>query len=158
MKHITIQKAMPLLFIMAVMGLMAFYSCRVTLVPPYDAAIKEQIDETAKAVDRFYLSMLELTKNTDGGREYQLFTGQYVEIEVELNSLLNKNRVRPLNENSVRICEITLQLWQKYKLEHKEDNSLPDGMIGLNRQTFADLFYAMQVAEKAKEIVTNPPK
>jgi len=158
MKNITIQKARPMLLIMAMISLMTFYSCRVTLVPPYDAAIKEQIDETAKAVDKFYLLMLETTSNSGGGRAYQNFAEGYVEIEVELNSLLNKNRVRPLNENSTRICEITLQLWQKYKLEHKEDNSLPDGMIELNRKTFADLFYAMQVAEKAKEIVTNPPK
>ncbi len=157
MKHITIQKTRPLLFIMALISLTAFYSCRVTLVPPYDAVIMEQIDETSKAVDKFYLIMLETTSNTGGERSYELFAEDYVNIEVELNSLLNKNKVRPLNDNSIRICEITLQLWQKYKLEHKEDNSLPDGMIELNRQTFSDLFYAMQVAEKAKEIVTNPP-
>lgn len=146
-----------MLFIMALISLTAIYSCRVTLVPPYDAVIMEQIDETSKAVDKFYLIMLETTSNTGGERSYELFAEDYVNIEVELNSLLNKNKVRPLNENSTRICEITLQLWQKYKMEHKEDNSLPDGMIELNRQTFSDLFYAMQVAEKAKEIVTNPP-
>jgi hypothetical protein len=157
MKHITIEKARPMLFIMALISLLAFYSCRVTLVPPYDAVIMEQIDETSKAVDKFYLVMLETTSNTSGGRAYELFAEEYVIIEVELNSLLNKNKIRPLNENSTRICEITLQLWQKYKMEHKEDNSLPDGMIELNRKTFGDLFYAMQVAEKAKEIVTNPP-
>lgn len=157
MKQITIQKARPLLLIMTMLSLMAFYSCRVTLVPPHDAIIMEQIDETAKAVDKFYLIMLETSSSSSGGRAYQNFAGDYVNIEVELTSLLNKNKIRPLNENSTRICEITLQLWQKYKEEHKEDNSLSDGMIKLNRQTFADLFYAMQVAEKAKEIVTNPP-
>jgi hypothetical protein len=74
-------------------------------------------------------------------------------IEVELNSLLNKNRIRTLNENSTRICEITLQLWIKYKAEHKADNTLSDGLIKLNRKTFSDLLYAMQVAEKGKEVV-----
>jgi hypothetical protein len=157
MKHITIQKARPLLFIMALISLTAFYSCRVTLVPPHDAIIMEQIDVTAKAVDKFYLTILETSSNSAGGRAFMKFAEGYVDIEVELNSLLNKNRVRPLNENSTRICEITLELWKKYKDEHKEDNSLPDGMILLNRQTFADLFYAMQVAEKAKEMITNPP-
>jgi len=77
---------------------------------------------------------------------------------VELNSLLNKNRIRPLNEHSTRICEITMQLWQKYKEEHKTDNTLNNGLIQLNRSTFDDLFFAMQVAEKAKDIVSNPPQ
>lgn len=79
-------------------------------------------------------------------------------IEVELNSLLSKNRIRPLNENSTRIYEITIQLWMKYKAEHKKDNTLSDGLIKLNQETFSDLFYAMQVAEKGKEMVSNPPQ
>ena len=78
-----------------------------------------------------------------------------MDIEVEINSLLNKNKVRPLNENSTRICEITLQLWQKYKEEHKTDNTLSDGLIKLNRQSFSDLFFAMQVAEEGKKIIDN---
>lgn len=157
MKQMIIYNARPVALMISLVSLMLFSTCRVTLVPPHDAIILEQIDETAKAVDRFYLSMLELTKNTNGGREYLLFASQYVEIEVELNSLLNKNKIRPLNENTVRICEITLELWTKYKEEHKTDNELSDGLIKLNQKTFADLFYAMQVAEKAKDIVTNPP-
>ena len=83
---------------------------------------------------------------------------QYVDIEVELNALLNKNRVRPLNAHSTRICEITLQLWQKYKEEHKTDNTLSDGLIKLNRMTLANLFLAMQVAERGKDLVNDPPQ
>jgi len=157
MKQMTIYNARPVVLMISLVSLMLFSTCRITLVPPYDAVIMEQIDETSKAVDKFYLSMLETTSNSGGGRAYEAFVEDYVNIEVELNSLLNKNKIRPLNQNSTRISEITLQLWLKYKNEHKEDNSLPDGMIELNRKTFADLFYAMQVAEKAKEIITNPP-
>ncbi|MCK5170786.1 MAG: hypothetical protein KAQ75_12990, partial [Bacteroidales bacterium] len=69
-----------------------------------------------------------------------------------------KNKVRPLNENSTRICEITLELWQKYKEEHRSDQTLSNGLIQLNRKTFSDLFFAMQVAEKGKETVNNPPQ
>jgi hypothetical protein len=108
----------------------------VTLVPQFDAAIMEQIDKTSKAVDRFYLMMLETTSNTDGGRVYETFAEDYIEIEMELNSLLNENKIRPHNENTVRICEITLQLWVKYKEEHKTDNELSDGLIKLNRKNF----------------------
>ena len=140
--------------------ILAFLSegCRVTLVPDYDDSIAQEILETAKRVDKFYLDMLETTVNENGDRAYNKMVDSYVEIEVELASLLGKNKIRPLNENSIRICEITLELWIKYKEEHKEDNELSDGLIRLNRLTFSDLFYAMLVAEKAKEIISNPPK
>jgi hypothetical protein len=137
---------------------MALISCKVTFIPSYDSNISEQIENTAKTVDKFYLAMLETTTTSNDGRAFSKFAGQYVDIEVELNSLLNKNKIRPLNENSTRICEITRELWIKYKEEHKNDNSLSDGLIKLNRKTFSDLFYAMQVAEKGKEIVSNPPQ
>lgn len=133
-------------------------SCKVTFVPEYDAELSAQIDETAKMVDRFYLEMLETTSNQNRGRAFERFIQGYIDVEVELNSLLNKNKIKPLNDHSTRICEITLQLWAKYKDEHKTDDGLSDGLIKLNRQTFSDLFYAMQVAEKGKEIVSEPPK
>jgi len=141
-----------------ILSLLALNACKVTFIPGYDAKIAEQIENTSKAVDKFYLSMLDATSAEKGGRAFGKFSEQYVNIEVELNSLLNKNRIRPLNENSTRICEITIQLWMKYKAEHKKDNTLSDGLIKLNQKTFSDLFYAMQVAEKGKEMVSNPPQ
>jgi hypothetical protein len=148
----TMQWVLILVFFLTASG------CKVTFVPNYDSVIAEQIDQVTKQTDKFYLTMLETTKNESDGRSYTKFVEEYVAIEVELNSLLNKNKVRPLNENSVRICEITLELWIKYKEEHKADNDLSDGLIKLNRKTFSDLFYAMQVAENAKKIISNPPK
>ena len=136
----------------------AMYGCRVTFVPEYDAELAADIKATAQQVDRFYLMMLETTSPENNGRAFEHFVTQYVDIEVMLNSLLNQNKIKPLNQNSTRIVEITLELWQKYKEEHRSDNTLSNGLIKLNRKTFSDLFYAMQVAEKGKEIATNPPK
>ncbi len=157
MKSITLKHAGHKALLLG-LAISLFTACQVTFIPDYDQAIAAQIEETAKTVDRFYLMMLETTTAKDEGRSFDLFAEQYVNIEVELTSLYNKNKVRPLNENSTRICEITLELWQKYKEEHREDNSLSDGLIKLNRNTFEDLFYAMLVAERAKDIVNNPPQ
>ncbi len=139
-------------------SLLILFSCRVTLLPEYNAEISKNIEKTAKQVDKFFLMMYETTSAENNGRSYDKFAGQYVEIEVEINSLLNQNKIKPLNGNSTRICEITLELWQKYKEEHKTDNTLSNGLIRLNRQTFADLFFAMQVAEEGKKLVTKPPQ
>jgi hypothetical protein len=140
----------------AVFCVLVLGGCKVTFVPGYDARISDQIVNIAKDVDKFYLSMLETTTAADSGRVYKNFAEQYVSIEVELNSLLVKNKIRPLNENSTRICEIAIEMWIKYKEEHKKDDSLSDGLIRLNRKTFSDLFFAMQVAEKGKQIANNP--
>jgi hypothetical protein len=139
-------------------SLFFLFSCRVTLLPEYNAEISKNIENTAKLVDKFYLLMVETTSEENSGRSYDRFAEMYVEIEVEINSLLNKNKIKPLNENSTRICEITLELWQKYKEEHKTDNTLSNGLIKLNRKVFADLFFAMQVAEEGKKLVINPPE
>ncbi len=147
-----------ILFSVILLSTIALNSCRVTLLPSYDAGISEQIENTSKTVDKFYLTMLETTSPENEGRAFIKFTREYIDIEVELNSLLTKNKIRPLNENSTRICEITLQLWIKYKEEHKTDNTLSDGLIKLNRKTFSDLFFAMQVAEEGKRIAANPPQ
>jgi hypothetical protein len=145
-------------FLLFAFGLIICLSgCKITLVPSYDAQIKEQIETTSKEIDRFYLNMMDKTTNTDGGRPYDQFSDGYINIEVELLSLLKKNRVRPLNTHSTRICEITLELWRKYKQEHKEDNGIPDGLIKLNMLAMSDLFYSMLIAEKGKELAENPP-
>jgi hypothetical protein len=141
-----------------IFSLLFLFSCRVTLLPEYNAELSKDIENTAKMVDKFYLLMFETTSAENDGRSYDKFAGQYVEIEVEINSLLNQNKIRPLNENSIRICEITLELWRKYKEEHKTDNTLSNGLIQLNMKTFADLFFAMQVAEEGKNLVNNPPQ
>lgn len=127
--------------------------CKVHFIPDYSVALSQDIISTAKKIDNFYLAMQEVNS---ANRQYEHFTDKYVDIEADLNSLLNQNRIRPLNKESTRISEIALQFWIKYKTEHKSDNKISDGIIKLNRKTFSDLFYAMQVAEEAKNIPNMP--
>lgn len=135
--------------------LLLFASCKVQLVSNYDAELTNEINTTAKKIDNFYLTMKDIPA---AKRQYDYFSNSYIDIEVDLNSLVTKNRVRPLNTESTRIAEITLQLWEKYKEEHKKDNALSDGLIKLNKKTFSDMFYAMQVAEEGKRVsnTSNP--
>jgi hypothetical protein len=134
-----------------------FTSCKVHFVADYNIEMAKQIDATSKMVDNFYLTMLEKTKSDSAGRAYVNFTDKYIDIEVELNSLLNKNKVRPLNQNSIRIAEIALQIWNKYKEEHKKDNTLSNGLIKLNMKYMNDLLFAMLIAEQGKKIAASTP-
>jgi hypothetical protein len=125
-------------------------SCRVTMVAPYEEAISQQTELISKKIDKLYLTMLETTKNENNEREYLRFAEHYIDIEVELNSLLNKNRMRPLNRESVLNCEIALESWLKYKEKHRTDNGMNDVDIDLNRDFFRDLFLVILIGEEAK--------
>lgn len=131
--------------------ILIFSQCRVHLLPEFDATILEQIDQTAKHVDKFYLGLLELDPANLHNRSYSNCSETYIAIQSELNSLYIKNKIRPLNSNTLRIVEITKELWNKYKNEHKRDQVLTNGVIELNRQSMEELFYTMRVAEKIKK-------
>ncbi len=143
--------------VLPVFFLLAFISCKVQFVPEYNAEISKQIDTSAKMVDKLYLEMLETTMPEQ--REFAKYAKEYVAVEVELNSLLNKNKIRPLNEHSTKICEITLKKWIKYKQEHKNEyetsGSYPNGNIKINRVYMRDFFNAMIIAENAKKIISE---
>jgi hypothetical protein len=127
-------------------------SCRIQLLPDYDAKQIELIEQTSRKLDLLYILMLESDE-----REYDRWMEPYAEIEADLGLLLLKSANKPLNQHSVRISEIALEIWQKYKADHKQNNFLSDANITLNRMYMADLFHAMLVAEKAKEMLGHPP-
>ncbi len=130
--------------------LLFFAQCRVHLLPEFDSSILDQIDQTAKQVDKFYLGLSELDPANIHKRSYSSCSESYIEIQSELNSLYIKNKIRPLNKNSLRIVEITRDQWIKYKNEHKQAQTLSNGILELNRKTMEDLFYTMRIAEKIK--------
>jgi len=154
MKIILLKTRKPIFATLLFCCLLCLSSC-VSLVAPYNAQVNEKIQILSKSVDKFYLNMLETTSADNNGRAYPAFAKQYVDTEVELNSLLAMNKVRPLNKNSTRICEITLQFWVKYKEAHKKANMISDANIILNRIYLRDLFYDMQVASEASRYL-NP--
>ena len=141
-----------LFFTLCFLSILPMSSCRVQLLPSHDAALQEEITSLAKTVDKFYLHMME---SDSAGRSFTSNVGDYIDIEAELRSILNKNRIKPLNQNAIRINEITLETWIKEKEKHRAANTLSKGIIKLNAMTFRDFFYAMLVAEQAKKIIDN---
>lgn len=125
-------------------------SCRVTLTAPYDESIVNQTQQLVKQVDRLYLTMLETTENRNDVRAYRHFAEDYINIEVELNYLIIKNRMKPMNSESVRNFEIALEAWIRYKEQHKMNNGISDADIELNRGYLRDLFMVILIGEYEK--------
>lgn len=125
-------------------------SCRVSMVAPYDESLMEQTRQITRQVDRFYLLMQEATVNENGARNYMNYVKDYIDIEVELNDLLLKNRIKPLNSESVRNVEIALETWVNYKEMHKKNDGISDADIELNRDFLRDLFMVILIGEHEK--------
>ena len=131
----------PTLFIVFLLS-----SCRVTFLPSYDAGIVQQIETISIDIDRLYLQMLE--KDKAGERTYSEYVDGYINIEVEMNLLLTKNKARPYNKDMVTNSQILLDQWIKWMDEHKQRNDLSDLEIQYRRTYFNDMIFAIISAEK----------
>jgi hypothetical protein len=145
-KHSYYRKILTSLSVFLAIFLLA--SCRVTLVAPYEEEALQQIQQVAKEVDLFYLKMKEEAATTS----FADYSERYAELEAEINAMVMRNRIRPLNEHSTRIGEIIQKRWARYREEHRTKDQIPTALIEFNRMAISDLFYAMLVAEKGKSI------
>ena len=133
-------------FLLLGLLLVTVFSCRVTLVPPYDASIEDQITKTAKLNDALYLQMLE---NKEADRKYDSYSPKYIEIELEINSILLKNQARDHNADILAITKNLQKLFVQFKDDHKTKNLLTNADIQLNQVQIRAAWVALLVAEKA---------
>ncbi len=119
-----------------------------SIIAPYDEKTEEAIFNASKLVDQFYGTLQETDADQ---RKYQKFSERYVLIESELNSLVLRNAVRAMNEDSTDIAERILKLWKKYKERHKKKDSYSTGMARLDRKRFMRMFSYAVRAEGAKK-------
>jgi hypothetical protein len=130
--------------------LLALTSCRVSLVPAYSEDIAKQIENTAKFTDRLYL---EINDAAPADRAYKNFAEKYRDIEVEINSLIMKNKMRPKGESLVTISKNLLDIFLRYKDMHKEkDTTISNGVLELNRKFLQDQWTALLAAERGLKI------
>jgi len=122
--------------------------CTVQFVAEYDESIKNEIIRISNEIDKFYAILLE-TEQTE--RTYENFKEEYLTIEVDLRTLLTRNKIRPLNDESTKQTEIALELWLDDKEQHKANETVSNFIINQHRNQFQRLFIAMAIGEKVKE-------
>lgn len=120
--------------------------CRATFVPPYDASIEAQITKTARLTDALYLQMLD-TK--ESARKYDVYAPKYLEIQVDINSLLLKTQVRDHNKDLLVMVQNLQKLFVQFKDDHKTKNVLKDADIQLNLMQINAVWAPLLMAERA---------
>ncbi len=123
-----------------------FVSCRVTLVPEYNAQLEDQIINTAKATDRLYIDLLDAAPSQ---REYTVVQPRYSEIEADINSIELKNQGRIKNGDFLVIIKNLKDAFLEAKKFHKEHKTLSNGEILSYQATLAGFWKPLYLAEKA---------
>ncbi|MDO9577593.1 MAG: hypothetical protein Q7J16_06880 [Candidatus Cloacimonadales bacterium] len=123
-------------------------SCAVQLVAEYDKDSAYQIIKISKKVDMFFITLREEEPDE---RQYEKSSSNYIEIEIELRTLIMLNKTRPKNEESTKIAEHILQNWLEFKAVHKQNNGYKDSLLDVDWNTIREQFYALAVAEAAKK-------
>lgn len=121
-------------------------SCRVSLVPQYNAQLEEQISQTAKATDRLYIDLLDASTEE---RKYTLIQSRYNDIESEINSIELKNQGRDKNADFLVIIKNLKEAFQEAKKYHKVHDTLSNGEILSYQATLAGFWKPLYIAEKA---------
>ncbi len=138
-----------LFFVYILLLFLTITGCTVKYVAEYDATIKEEIIQVSKKVDLFWGDMLDTPANE---RKYVKFKDKYNEIEADMRSLVMKNEIRPLNQESTRQAEIVLGLWVEDRELHRKNDSFSDFEAKQHRKQFTRAFIAMAKGEEAKDV------
>jgi hypothetical protein len=138
----TIVAKRPAMFLLVIL---TFLSCRVTLVPEYNAALEEQISKAAQANDRMYIDMLDAVP---AERTYEKYKERYNVVEAEINSIQLKNEARKNNGDFLVICRNLKDAFAEAKKYHKEHNGLSDGEIKAYQASLAAFWKPLYVAER----------
>ena len=131
----------PFLFL-----LVLFLSCKVSLVPEYNAALEDQIAKAAQENDRLYIDLLDIPSSD---RQYKNFMDRYNTIESEINTIQLKNEARRNNADFMVIIKNLKDAFAEAKKYHKDHNGLSDGEIKAYQASLAAFWKPLYVAERA---------
>ncbi len=135
-------------YILLLFVLLLTSSCTVQYVAQYDETVKNEIVRIAGEVDKFFIELQEMDVSE---RTYIKAKEKYLAIEADLNSLLTKNEIRALNNQSIKQNELALKLWLDDKEQHKKKDTVSDAIIKSHRSQFKRIFIAMAKGEESKD-------
>lgn len=137
-------KALALIVVL----LLVLTGCSYKITASFDIGTQEAILKCARLVDKFYSELFEVPESE---RAYQKFASSYIELEVELKSLIFRNEARPLNKESTKQAQNVLLEWQKYKKRHKDKGKYTDGNAKLDYKRLKRMLKYALKAEKVKK-------
>ena len=122
-------------------------ACSTQLISNRDPLSLNLMESAAQNVDYLYTKMSYLPENM---RSYEQFSDYYLDIEVKLNALRNRQKARRMNELTLKQVDIVLQLWRQDRVKHQQQGAPSDFLLKRHKQQYQRLFIALIKAESAK--------
>ena len=147
---VSYQRCIWLLLVFALSGISG---CAVHIAPDYAPETANEIVQAERLIDKFYADLLAVPADQ---RTYDKFAENYRDIKVEIRVLILRCKIQPLNEDSTKMAETLLDLWQKVEAKHKQKGTYSDVLATIDQERFDGLLTSMAIVEEAKKKPTNP--
>lgn len=121
-------------------------SCQVQLVPQYSAELEQQILNGAKMSDRLYLEIINAPADK---KNFELYADKYMNVEVEINSILLKNETRLKAGDIVASTQKLKDYFVKAMEEHKNRHTLSNGELVIYNEQLKAFWKPVLVEEMA---------
>ncbi|WP_345196488.1 hypothetical protein [Kistimonas scapharcae] len=98
-------------------------------------------------IERLYLN-IQMQKEKE--RQYQLYTKQYIDIDINIRALERRQARRENNQETLEQTQILAQLWQQDMKAHQRKDVLSDFLIKRRQEQYRQLIDTILRGEFAK--------
>lgn len=127
-------------FLLITLVAVSVMSCSVfkpiQIVPPFDAAIVNDIIKLGQQVDAMYIKMEQSNDKT-----YTTYSADYMSGEVLINSIIIRDEARPKTKGTEAIL-VQANLYRNMYLKNKEDHKAKIKLNNSEIRTYRDYIYA----------------
>ena len=128
--------------------LLLLSGCSLSLIADYDEQTLERLERIERDIEHLYLSMQTLKAHQ---RQYNRFSGQYLELEINIRSMKRRQARRKNNSETLQQANILVQLWQQDMLNHQKNKTLSDFLVKRRMNQYQRLMNALITGELAKQ-------
>lgn len=134
------------LFLLCITSALALQSCKlfqpVIIVPPYSAAIVQDVTDLGKQVDAMYITM---EQSTD--KVFTTYISEYTNAETLINSIIARDQARQRSAAIVKQAVMYRDLFISYRDEHKVKIKINDSEIRVYKKYLKDLLSPLLASE-----------
>ncbi|MFM2480566.1 hypothetical protein [Celerinatantimonas sp. YJH-8] len=121
--------------------------CNVIQVATYDPSSFQLMQQIDRSIDKLYLSM---SAKPQDHRNYSQFASQYLDIQVQIRSLVRLQMFRKNNSETLKQSQILENLWQSGRQEHQSKGTLSNVIIRLRQSQYQRMLSTLMKGESLK--------
>lgn len=122
--------------------------CSLSLIADFDEQTLNQLERIERDIEHLYLTMQVLEDNQ---RQYDHFTNQYIELDINIRAMQRRQGWREKNSETLKQANTLVQFWQQDMQYHRQHQTLSDFIIKRRMNQYQRLMNALITGELAKQ-------